>query len=358
MIRVVVVDDSRTVRAKWVEILSRDPGIAVVGEATTGHDAIELCVALRPDVVTLDLVMPGLDGVAVTEQIMSRRPTPILIVSAASNRADAIHTYQALEAGAVDVLDKPHGDDESESAAWELRFLAAVRLVSRIKVITHPRARLAAAAGRPLRRTDQLATLDVPASGEPLSVVALGASTGGPGALAEVLGALPPRFSLPVIAVLHIDPAFAMSFADWLAARTGRTVRVAAEHDRVDGHAGEVLLAPPHRHLTVANGRVRLVQEPPRNHCRPSIDVLFESLAADRGARTIACLLTGMGRDGAEGLLAIRRAGGTTFAQDEASSVVYGMPREAVLRGAAERVLALHEIGPMIAGLVELRRTR
>ncbi|MGN6105598.1 MAG: CheB methylesterase domain-containing protein, partial [Kofleriaceae bacterium] len=242
-------------------------------------------------------------------------------------------------------------DDEGDHD-WDARFIAAVRMVARIKVITHPRARLASHRAAPAQ-----VPLVVPAD-RACSVVAIGASTGGPGALVQVLGALPPRFALPIVIVLHIDPAFAGSFAEWLAARTGRSVSLAVERERLDDAAGRVLLAPPNVHVAIEGGRLRTLASEPRNHCRPSVDVLFESLARDRGAQTLACLLTGMGRDGAEGMLAVRRAGGLTIAQDEATSVVYGMPREAVLRGAAERVLPLHDIGPAIAAAADRTRTR
>lgn len=340
MIRVLVVEDSLTVRARLVEILSGQPDLAVVGEAGDGKRAIEMCQRLRPDVITLDLALPEINGLGVTEQIMSATPTPILVVSASINRGEVHDTYQALAAGAVDVLDKPGEDDVD----WEQRFLAAVRMVARIKVITHPRARLGAFA-RVKAPSSPPAIVQPPAK---IDVVALGASTGGPGALATAIGHLPASFALPIVVVLHIDPAFAPSFADWLAQRTGKVVRLAREDDVLDAYSGRVLVAPPSAHLTIARGRVRLVAGAPRNYCRPSIDVLFESLAADRGARTLACLFTGMGRDGAAGLLAIRRAGGVTIAQDEESSVVFGMPREAILLGAAERVLSLDAIGPMI----------
>ncbi len=337
MIRVLVVDDSQTVRAKLIEVLSGHPDFTVVGEAANGRDAIERCTALRPDVMTLDLVLPEIDGLGVTEHIMATVPTPILIVSASFNRGEVFNTYEALSAGAVDVLDKPRGDDDD----WESRFIAAVRMVSRIKVITHPRGRL-----RGLHKKPTAPPVAV-RSGR-ADLLAIGASTGGPGAILDVLSGLPKAFALPIVVVLHVDPAFAVSFADWLATRSGRIVKIADEGALPQ--AGQV--TPPHRHLAIQAGRARLLDAPARHHCRPSVDVLFESLAADRGASTIAALLTGMGRDGAAGMLAIRRAGGHTIAQDEATSVVYGMPREAALIGAAERVLPLVEIGPAIAAFV------
>jgi two-component system chemotaxis response regulator CheB len=335
MIRVLVVDDSPTVRGKLIEVLSGDPDFVVIGEASNGREAIERCTALRPDVMTLDLALPEIDGLGVTEHVMAIVPTPILIVSASFNRGEVFNTYEALNAGAVDVLDKPRADEDG----WDARFLAAVRMVARIKVITHPRGRL-----RGLHK--QPTAPPLMQRGSRVDLLAIGASTGGPSAILEVLGGLPKTFSLAIVVVLHVDPAFATSFADWLSTRSGRTVRIA--EDGAIPQVGQVMFAPPHKHLTLQAGRARLLDTPPRHHCRPSIDVLFESLATDRGASTLAVLLTGMGRDGAAGMLAIRRAGGHTIAQDEATSVVYGMPREAALNGGAERILPLPEIGPAI----------
>lgn len=344
MIRVVIVDDSLTVRHRLAELLREAGGFEVVGEAADGMRALELARTLRPDVITLDLVLPDLDGLAATEQIMAHAPTPILIVSAAQNRGAALRTYDALAAGAVDVLDKP-GAGES-TADWDARFVSAVRMVSKIKVITHPRGRLAPTRGR-------IASAAMPALVPArCEVVALGASTGGPSALVAVLSGMP-RLAIPTLAMLHIDAPFAASFAHWLGDQTGRQVQLATDRESLEpGKPGRVLFAPPGKHLVVEGRRARLVDGPQRNFCLPSIDVLFESIAVHYGPAGVACLLTGMGRDGAAGLLAIRRAGGGTFAQDESTSVVYGMPREAVECGAVDRGLPLHELGPAIGAFV------
>lgn len=353
MIRVLVVEDSPTVRARLVEALTAAEGITVVGEAQDGSQAIEMCQSLRPDIVTLDMMLPVMSGLAATEYIMAHIPTPILIVSASINRGELFRTYDALAAGAVDVLDKPNGGEGG--GIWEERFVSTVKLVSRIKVITHPRARLGAFGRSPTRALP----VDVrPAARKECTGVALGASTGGPGAVVEILRSLPPQYPLPILLVVHIGEPFGKLFAEWLDAQTIRRVSYARDGDSLSSAEGRVVMAPPDRHLILENGKLRLTSDPERHSCRPSIDALFESVARELGARATGCLLTGMGRDGAEGLLEIRRKGGITLAQDESTSVVYGMPREAALIGAVEHVLPLGEIGPALAALAPVHPER
>jgi two-component system, chemotaxis family, protein-glutamate methylesterase/glutaminase len=346
-IRVLVVEDSITIRKHLVEVLATDPDVEVVGEAGDGRQAIELCQALRPQVMTLDMMLPKMSGLAVTEYVMAYCPTPIVIVSASANRGEVFKTFEALAAGAVDVIEKPTGDETD--GKWERQFVATVKLVSRIKVITHPRARLS------LR--DQVVTtppplaVAAPADGQ-RRLVAIGASTGGPSAVLDILRGLPSDFPLPILLVLHIGALFGASLAEWLDGQSPLRVKQATDGlvlpDR--GQPG-AFLAPPDRHLVVRGGRLCLTSDPERHSCRPSVDVLFESLATGEASGAIACLLTGMGRDGAAGLLDLRRAGAATVVQDEATSAVFGMPREAILLGAAERVLPLGDIPPALIGL-------
>jgi two-component system chemotaxis response regulator CheB len=297
-------------------------------------------------VITLDMMMPLMTGVAVTEYIMAHFPTPILIVSASVNRGELQRTYDALAAGAVDVLDKPNGD---ESEDWEARFVAALRIVSKIKVITHPRLRLGALGVRTAQGDADSVVRPSPRS---LAAVAIGASTGGPSAIVEILRALPAPFPVPILLVLHIGEPFGMGFAEWLDGQTPHRVSFAKVGASLASLAGKVTMARPDSHMILRGRLLDEAASAPRNSCRPSVDVLFESLATDLGPSCGACLLTGMGRDGASGLLAIRKQGGVTIAQDEATSVVYGMPREAALLGAADRVLPLNEIGPAIAAWI------
>jgi two-component system chemotaxis response regulator CheB len=345
-IRVLVVEDSVTVRKRLIEVLSGDPDLDVVGEGADGKEAIELCQKLRPDVVTLDMMLPVMTGLAATEYIMAHCPTPILIVSASTNRGELFRTYDALAAGAVDVLEKPGENDVSD--AWERRFVAAVKLVSKIKVITHLRGKLGS------RGRNAMAPLPVqPMAERPRCVaVAIGVSTGGPAAIQQILRELPKDFSLPILLVIHIGEPFGAALAEWLDDQSPLRVAYAKDGEPLPpAGAGRVIMAPPDVHLALRGGRLRLLTTPERHSCRPSVDVLFESLAAELGDRVAACLLTGMGKDGATGLLEVRRAGGTTLAQDEATSVVFGMPREAILLGAAERVLPLEQFAAAITAL-------
>lgn len=342
-IRVLVVEDSLTVRKRLVEILATDNDFALVGEAEDGKTAVAMCQALRPDVVTLDMMLPVMSGMAVTEYVMAHFPTPILIVSASTNRGEVYRTYEALAAGALDVLEKPRGDEAA--GEWERKFLSTLKLLSRIKVITHLRAKLSAP-------PKALSTGGRLPRGLGYAAVAIGASTGGPAALRDILGRLPAEFPLPLLVVQHMAESFGTAFVEWLDGQSALRVSCVREGEPLPAVGdGRVLMAPPDAHLILRDGRLRLTRAPERNFCRPSVDVLFESVAGELGPRAIACLLTGMGRDGAAGLLAVRTAGGQCLAQDEASSVVYGMPREAALLGAAHRILPLSEIAKAIVQL-------
>ena len=349
--RVLVVDDSLTARKHLIEVLSSDPELEVAGEAEDGKRAIELCRALRPDVITLDMMLPVMGGVAVTEYVMAYFPTPILVVSSSTNRGELYKTYDALAAGAVDVFEKPSGKDPD--GVWERGLVESVKIVSRIRVITHIRGRLGQSPAAPAG----FASFNGSAQ---KSIIAIGGSTGGPAAIVEILRGLPASFPIPILLVIHIGEPFSAAFAQWLDGLSALRVRYANDGENLPtfGQSGMVM-APPGFHMVVQRGRLRLTRDPERNSCRPSVDVLFESLATELGSQTAACLLTGMGRDGAAGLLALRHSGALTIAQDEASSVVFGMPREAIQIGAAVRVLALDQIASALSVLAreaELRQ--
>jgi two-component system chemotaxis response regulator CheB len=341
-IRVLVADDSITVRKRLIAALSTDAAIQVVAEAADGRTATEMCRRLRPDAMTMDMMMPVMDGVTATEFIMAHCPTPILVVSSSGHRGQIMQTFDALAAGAIDVLDKPTGTQPR--GEWELELIEAVKMVSRIRPImrsTAPgrsrglSARVSVAETAPIPLVEQREAL----------IVAIGASTGGPSAIAKVLSDIPADFPLPILLVIHVAPEFAEGLVQWIGNLSKLPVRIAVDGEPVPppGH-GEVIMAPPDRHLLVDASCLRANRSPERHSCRPSVDVMFESIAREYGSHAIACLLTGMGKDGAAGLLAIKRIGGQTIAQDEASSTVFGMPREAIAMGAAQVVVPLADV--------------
>jgi two-component system, chemotaxis family, protein-glutamate methylesterase/glutaminase len=397
-IRVLVVEDSARLRARIIDVLSADPAIVVVAQAADGRAAIDLCRELRPDVVTMGLLLPVVSGLAATEQLMQCCPTPILIIAAATGPGEPVNAIAALAAGAVDVLEKPRTATAGE-AGWNHRLVSTVKLVARIQVITHlsrgtergPAALAKSAAASSSTRTrESVASVPIPAARQPIaaagrqipptrapipaagvalptnrvpmtparraeagafSVVAIGASTGGPAAVSAVLSGLPEAFPLPILLVLHVSDSFGPAIVSWLSGVTGLPVRLADHGEPLSMLGGQVIMAPPGLHLAVSHGLLRLNRDPERHSCRPSVDVLFESLAEDFGPRVAACLLTGMGKDGASGLLKVHNSGGTTIAQDEATSVVFGMPGEAVRLGAAQHVLPVAQIGPLLGRL-------
>jgi two-component system chemotaxis response regulator CheB len=364
-LRVLIVEDSRTIRERLVEVLGEDPGFEIVGQVGDGPAALRLVDSVRPDIISLDMVLPGMSGLEVTRRVMSTRATPILVVSASVNRGEAFDTLDALQAGAVDVFEKSRmGRDPT----WEVDLKAALRLVARIRVVTRPRPRdppewapasegqrklslghgNLASARETDRDSESRIFLDSRSGfrGVAPSLIVLGASTGGPAAIAQILGELPADFRLPILIVMHMAPLFAVPLADWLGRHTSLPVRIAIDGEPVPSPrtAACVLLAPAERHLIIDAGRLRFTMDPERHSCRPSVDVLFESAALECGPRAIGGLLTGMGRDGAAGLLALRQVRALTFAQDASSCVVFGMPREAIQLGAAELVLPLGQI--------------
>lgn len=297
--------------------------------------------------------MPVMDGVTATEYIMANCPTPILMVSASSNRGQAMQTFDALAAGAIDVLDKAAGIEPA--GVWEHELVAAVKMVSRIKPIrrssVNRRARVPGAAAPAGKITF------LPAGeNDDAVIVAIGASIGGPSAMAKILAQIPAGFPLSILLVIHIAPEFSDSLVHWIAKLSDLNVRIAVDGEPIPRPGiGEIIMAPPDRHLTVGQGRLQVTNAPQRNLCRPSIDELFESVARECGPQAIACLLTGMGKDGAAGLLAVRKSGGQTIAQDQASSTVFGMPREAIALDAAQVVAPLADVAGTLCQMARQR---
>jgi two-component system chemotaxis response regulator CheB len=349
-VTVVLVDDSGVERRFLRMAIGADAGLNVVGEARTGRDALALVERLRPSAVVLDLDLPGMSAIEIIERIMASVPTPILVCS---TEGDAERAAQALAAGAVDVVARPVGQDvDRTSYAEALR--RGVRVAARVKVITHPRGklksrgfvpivpeRLAALGGRPLP-VAQEGTVDL---------IAIGTSTGGPQALAHVLGALPHDFTPAIVVVQHMADGFIDGLAGWLDGLCALPVVVGTSGLRMQ--PGTVTLAPGARNLLVHDRlRITIEKPPPTQFHVPGVDATFESVANSIGPRAIGVLLTGMGRDGACGLKAMRDAGAITIGQDEESSAVWGMPGAAAALGAVQRTLPLSEIARALVGIV------
>jgi two-component system chemotaxis response regulator CheB len=337
-IRVLIVDDSTFMRAVIARLLSRDGRFEVVGQARDGRQGVDDAVRLRPDVVTMDVNMPVMDGVEAVRQIMSRSPLPVVMLSAHTTEG-ALATMEALSAGAVDFIGKPSGEVSADLALVERELTE--------KLMAASTARPMRSAAAPVRPPPRPIAPMVTWSPEGPRVVVIAASTGGPAALARVIPALPGTLDSCVVVVQHMPPQFTTALAQRLDSISALSVREAGTGDRL--RQGTVYVAPGGVHLVVDRaGTLRTVDSPAVNGCKPSADVTMRAVAESMGFRVTGIVMTGMGRDGAEGLQAIRAAGGRTIAQDEASCVVFGMPRAAVEIGAAERVVALDAIATAI----------
>jgi two-component system chemotaxis response regulator CheB len=351
VIRVLIVDDSAVVRAVLTRELAKAPDIKVVGAAPDPYVAREMIASQRPDVLTLDMEMPRMDGLSFLRQLMRHYPLPAVVVSSITPKGSAL-ALDALGAGAFDVLAKPDGTAHAvgDMVAQLVDRVRAAALVDPRKLVARAAAQAAAAplAAGPAPRARLGAATH--------HVVAIGASTGGTVAVESVLRALPADAPGTVV-TLHMPPGFTKSYAERLSASCRISVREARDGEAVV--PGVALIAPGNRHLKlVASGAsvaVALGDEPPVNRHRPSVDVLFQSAAQQLGAKVLGVILTGMGADGAAGLLELRRVGGATIAQDEASCVVFGMPRAAIELGAAEEVASLDQIPTRILARIHER---
>lgn len=341
-VRVLIVDDSAMIRKVLSIGLSSDPMIEVVGTASSADQALDMIKELKPDVMTLDIEMPRMDGVTFLRQLMPLHPVPTVIISSASQQGATV-TLRALEAGAVDVIAKP-----TLGVSSGLSGIMG-EVCQRVRAAAHARpARMFAGAGTRTQSVQETAT--------PTCMIAIGASTGGVQALAKILQEMPHN-APGIVIVQHMPQGFTRAFADRLDGTTRIRVREARDGDLVQ--SGLALIAPGgDRHMVLAGRapqwRVSLVDGPPVCFSRPSVDQLFSSVARQAGAKACAALLTGMGKDGAAGLLDIRKAGGTTIAQDEQSSVVWGMPAAAVELQAAQTVRPLDEIAQALLSAADL----
>jgi two-component system chemotaxis response regulator CheB len=350
-IKVLVADDSQVTRMLLVQLLSSDSAIQVIGVVDDGQAALDFLEAggNRPDVVLMDIHMPRLDGFEATRRIMETRPLPVVICTATADPQELAVTFRAMEAGAVACVAKPIGlGPDFESLLQNL--LQTVRLMSEVKVVRRwSRSRTVPAVSHARGLTNlRVAAPDI-------TLIGIGASTGGPLVLQTILSGLPKDFPVPLLIVQHIAPGFLPGMVEWLSQTTGLRVHIAAHGATpLPGHA---YVAPDDFHLAAdANGRMMLAREELESALRPSVSYLFRSLAKTCGATAVGVLLTGMGKDGAAELKLMKEQGALTIAQDRDSSVVHGMPGEAIELGAATQVLPADKIaGALIAQVVRRR---
>jgi len=350
MIKVLVVEDAPVVREFLVYILSSDHNIEVVGTANNGREAIEALKKKKPDIITMDIHMPEMDGFEATRIIMETHPVPIIIVSSSSSVGEIAMTFKAIEAGALAVVARPKGIGHPDYETTARELIQTVKLMSEVKVVRRwPRP--AKAAPIPVVE-DKIKTAT-----QEIQIVAIGASTGGPMALQTILSNLPRDFPAPVLIVQHIASGFLDGFTGWLYQTSGFPVRIAAEGDYL--LPGNAYIAPDGFQMMVkTRSHNTLNRDMSQAALRPSVSYLFESVAQVFRQNAVGILLTGMGKDGARELKIMKDCGAITIAQDEASCVVYGMPGEAVKAAAATYVLPPLKIAALLAGLVKGGKSR
>lgn len=388
-IRVMVVEDSPTARNMLVALFNRTSDIQVVGTALDGEEAVLRASELLPDVITMDIHMPRLNGLEATRRIMQKHAIPIVMVTSSVNRPDMDLTFEAIRAGALTVVKKPGLDDEAmcEQMVQTVRLMADVQVVRRwnthVSQGASPASPTAAGATNPAMAAASPTAAAVPpgpvsqttialasalpsrSNGVslalmrdfqkyPRTVVGVASSTGGPNALVNMLRPLSANFPLPILVVQHITRGFGISLAEWLNTELKLKVRLAQQNELPE--PGTVLIAPDDRHMQISDrGTVLLHNSPPYKGLRPSANYLFFSMARVYNRRAIGIILTGMGDDGVEGLIDLHQQGGLVLAQDEASSVVYGMPREAAMRNAVDHIMPVDQMGQALLQCVELR---
>jgi two-component system, chemotaxis family, protein-glutamate methylesterase/glutaminase len=345
-VRVLVVDDSSSQRNMLIGMLEADPLIRVIGWASNGEEAILAVSRLKPDLVTMDLRMPIMDGLIASEHIMQDFPTPILMVTGSVSRSNQHMIAQALNAGVLGILAKPNAGSLTASA----EFVRMVKGLSRVRIKgrhNHQKSGSAVLELEQPRATSKPTTSKVLEQQKNIQVIGIAASTGGPPVLEQIFSRLPKDFEIPILLVQHIATGFAQSLVDWLTPLCQIPVRVARVHSILEPG----ITIASNTHLTIKNGVLTSSLEPPVSGHRPSGTVLFRSLAREYGSSALGIVLTGMGNDGALGLQELKNAGGTVIAQDKTSSVIHSMPNSAIALGIVDAVLSPEEIVGVLLGL-------
>ncbi|MFH0730318.1 MAG: chemotaxis-specific protein-glutamate methyltransferase CheB [Pseudomonadota bacterium] len=341
-IRVLVVEDSAAARELLIHILNSDPGIQVIDAVHNGEEALKAVARHKPDLVTMDIHMPGMDGFETTRTLMETNPLPIVIVTASFDMRDLEISFQAIEAGALAVLQNPHGVGHPDYEKNARDLITKVKLMSEIKVVRRW--------ARTAKRRPEIPHDVVPPPAA-VKIVAIGASTGGPPVIEKILAGLPHHFPAPVLIVQHMAEGFIHGFAEWLGQTSSLPVHVAF-HGTIT-RPGHVYIAPDGAQMKMdAAGRICCTRDGPENGLRPAVSYLFRSIAEAFGQSAVGVLLTGMGKDGAAELKLMKDKGAVTIAQNEESAAVYGMPGEAVHIGAARYVLSADKIAAVLTSLV------
>ncbi len=348
MIRVLIVEDSAVVRDLLVQVLSSDAEIQIVGAVASGEDALEVNRRTQPDVITMDIHLPKMDGFDTTRRIMETQPTPIVIVSGTPNLKEAAITFRAMEAGALAVVEAPPGVGNSEHQTAAAELLRTVKLMSEVKVV---RRWVRPPQGTGVGTYPTKSQPELKRQADDIRIVAIGASTGGPMALQTILSSLPSDFPVSLLVVQHMTRGFTSGFVEWLKGSCVLPVRVARDGERIC--SGQVYVAPDDAHMKVGHREtILLTKDELENGLRPSVSQLFRSIATVYGRNAVGVLLTGMGNDGSQELKLMKEKGAVTIAQDRESSVVYGMPGEAIKLEAATYVLSPDKIAAALTSLV------
>jgi two-component system chemotaxis response regulator CheB len=346
-IGVLVVDDSVVIRRMVSAVLDSDPSIEVVGTASNGRIALDRLAQLHPDIVILDVEMPVMDGLATLRELRLTHPRlPVIMFSVVTERG-AVATLDALAAGATDYVTKPSRAGSVDASMERVR----VELIPKIKGLVGATRARETPTSRPIPAV-------APVKQDRVDIIAMGASTGGPDALTAIASQLPADLAVPVVIVQHMPALFTRLFAERLDRTCALSVLEAVDGQPVE--AGQIIVAPGDRHLVLrrqgTDVRVQLTQDPPENYCRPAVDVMFRSAASVYGSGVLACVLTGMGRDGSKGAERIRAVGGRIVVQDEASSVVWGMPGSIAAAGLANDIVPLNQLAETLYGALSSRR--